>query len=668
MKRSHIEDSNRRSAERSESQEPPLSRPRNTEATPIAQPKIDATKAAQETEEDIGVVAADEFVASDEAIPSSAKIKQEFAAKKAEPLDITITGAAAAAASPKTKQSITFFGSGQVTALMAGLIAIKNRDLPDESKINISILGNEGSDSLKAMQEHGIRLTMADGKVEEIKPEEFFAITDNPEDLKNQDHVFVTLKTTAYETKESCTAIVAKINSMKKPENITPSDNRTTVTLAQNGIPCWFMHSIGHPDIILDSIGASQILLNGIGVENMVGCVLNLACGVESKPDGTPDYGKYKVTTPKDAINVPISFVTEDSRRNLITSQKNLRNLQEILRSSGITVQKRSGDLLEDLMRKIQVNIALNGLSAITGLSTEKMLEDPKLVKVMEALSMQVLNIAKKHPIDVTLRDRAELIERIRLNQKHITSMGLDANFGKKLEIGAIFESLVEIEKKLALRTSTNVIESLIKVLHSLTKKMKEGKPITVCREEISKELEELKNSVDMNLAPPSPRAAQRSLAASGAGGYAASPLRRNGISPQPGYNSSSSGDYESEKPDINNYESLVFETNEKETFKLTIKPKIEIETDSRADQIMMKSLCRNFKKHYKGQPGFKTTYTDPDGVEQESIYYNDSCINIADKETFDKFRTWCESNKNLKVHSHLEGSRKEGASIGARK
>ena len=53
----------------------------------------------------------------------------------------------------KSPKTITFIGSGQVTAVIAGLLILHNRGLPEEKRVKISILGKKGSSSLKAMKE-----------------------------------------------------------------------------------------------------------------------------------------------------------------------------------------------------------------------------------------------------------------------------------------------------------------------------------------------------------------------------------------------------------------------------------------------------------------------------------------------------------------------------------
>lgn len=550
--------------------------------------------------------------------------------------------------------SITFVGSGQVACLIAGLIALQNRKLKEAGlpTVKISMLGREGSESLEAIKTKGITLKMA-GEPDPIRinPDEFFA-TDNPDEITNQDHIFVALKTTAYEDEASCDKEIAAINKMKKPEGPSLED-RTTVTLAQNGIPCWFMSSIGKPEIELSTIGFSKKLIEGIGIENIVGCILNLACKVDSTPEGRPNYGTYHVATPRTSIGTPLDYIIDAGEQR----EKSLVSLQKILNSSGINTARKKMDLCYDLLMKLQVNIAINGLSAITGLSTAEMTKDPQLLKIIHALSTDISAIAHSPPtLNFFLREPEELDARIGVNATHTTSMGIDFNSGKQLEIGSIYEAVIEIASKLKLKTP-KIIKNIVDVLKELVKLRDEEipgepnkRPIALCRELIKPQLDDLKEKVNLTFAPPSPTLAPRRISPT-----LTTPSRKTSVS----YTSSgTSDDGESSTFNFENYESLTYiidninTSAETRHSKLTINAKEGRSPSGEDAQNALKSLCKGFIRD-QGK-GFERTYINGNERPRRVIKFSHStnCILISHEGVFQAFRDWCKKEKNLEFNS----------------
>lgn len=330
------------------------------------------------------------------------------------------------------QQSIAFIGSGQITAVIVSFLALKNRQLPEEQKVKISILGKSGSNSLLAMQTRGIKLyTRRNGQQEiiEIQPNEFF-VTGNVLAIPTQDHIFVSTKTYSYDE-----TLLESIQVLQK--------EKSNVIFGQNGIPWWFLPSLAMTNrdvgVAIESgrLHFSQMnnrFAQAIGLENTIGCVLNIACKGVENPDG--GYS-YFLSTPIENISIPLDRATRSHDNRLL-------NLQRIFRNAGINTACREGDIFLEVLLKLQINEAINGLSTITGETIGEMMEDAGRRNLIFALAAEV-NEAALRLLGKPLRNNERLFFRLESSFPHLTSMATDFNSGKQLEIDSIYHEPIEL-------------------------------------------------------------------------------------------------------------------------------------------------------------------------------------------------------------------------------
>ena len=377
---------------------------------------------------------------------SSSAAEEEFA------------GAGSGAVSPKKLQTITFIGSGQVSAVLAGLIAIHNRTLKPEEKVKISILGKKGSESLSSMAEKGIVLNMPDGTIHTITNEEI-SFSDNPEELGKQDHIFIAVKTTAYENQATLNDLLTKIEILSK-EGVEKDGKKTTITFGQNGIPFWFrvkkegLASEALASEALDSVDKGNQIFAWSHNKKVVKSVLNFGCSVAYNPDGSIDHHTYNVATAIGKISVPMKSFIEG--RNVVA-------LRYIFRNSGISTAVDELSIEKELFLKMQVNASISGLSTITGKTIGEMIDDPELKNVILAVAAEINNLSESIT-GRTLKTADDLILRLNNSLTHRSSMCRDFESGNQLELKGIYNSVQELSGKYEL-PRLNVVHKISRIL-----------------------------------------------------------------------------------------------------------------------------------------------------------------------------------------------------------
>jgi len=402
---------------------------------------------------------------------------------------------------PEFAQTITFVGSGQITAVFAALIALENRRLKEagQKPIGISILGKEGSKSLQVIKENGITMSYkenAKSDVGEIKiePSEFKNLTHDTQLIEPQDHVFVATKACDIDND-----LITKINSLKKPS--TEINQDTTITFAQNGVPFWLLATL--PDNTINQefrsdilnkdseiaddgtekakakklIVESKKLLKQVGKENVVGCVLNVACSAKFDERGNPNYGHYNLSTPISEIGLPMTNI--DGRE--LRQNSNMARLYEIFENikvgnSKIDIGVLEGDIRKDVFYKLQINAAVNGLCTIYGKNIGELMGDKESEKKALKTAMGIEKIFSKiYPERGSLRNSNELRTRLQRSSKHPTTMQIHFRSGEKIET----ESIYKLPTSLAIISGLETRSLLVPIAEALDKMEQERAKIS---------------------------------------------------------------------------------------------------------------------------------------------------------------------------------------------
>ncbi len=377
----------------------------------------------------------------------------------------------------EAQQSITFVGCGHVTATLAGLIILKNREFALEVEsaktrlkelgednnthetrelrrqiahlesqiVKVSILGRSQNSADYQSMSRGIDIKI-NGTVEHILPSEYQIKTDS-KDIGAQDHVVIATKTYSHNT-----SLINSVRHLRK--SVPTSDRATTVTLAQNGVPSWFtLNKAGNP-IPIDGIPCANEII-GAFKSDIVGCSLNLACTHYYDENGKKI---FQVLTDPGQISAPLDRVFGPEQRNVT-------RLGEIFQNAGIsTAVSTLGNIRFEVLKKLQVNV-VNGICTLFNKTIGDILANEDLMAVFMVMASEVNAIAAKCGFP-NLRTDKDLLERMQRSKEHYTTMHRDFAEGLPLEIDTIYKATDSLAQVNGLEL--NIIPKMYNVLQSL--------------------------------------------------------------------------------------------------------------------------------------------------------------------------------------------------------
>jgi len=125
-----------------------------------------------------------------------------------------------------------------------------------------------------------------------------------------------------------------------------------------------------------------------------------------------------------------------------------------------------STDIRRELWRKLLLNNGLNPLSAIVRLDTQRIARDPLLGPVVRAIMQETAAAAAADGVALTAADAAEMHELIRQFEGIKTSMLIDREHGRALELDAIPGAVLRRAEQLGLdapctRTVLAILQNL---------------------------------------------------------------------------------------------------------------------------------------------------------------------------------------------------------------
>ncbi len=270
--------------------------------------------------------------------------------------------------------------------------------------------------TLQSLREYGWRLRqngdLIGGKV---------TASENPEDLGVQDLVVIAVKGPAL-------ASVAK--------TIAPLLGPQTIVLpAMNGVPWWF--GDGLPALSgarLDSVDAGGDIAKAIPTSQVIGCVVHAATYV-SEP----------------------GFVEHRMGNGLILGEPNgaatarLNRVADLLAVAGFAVTT-SEHIRHDIWYKLWGNLTVNPISAITGATADRIIDDPLVRAYCSAAMHEAAAIGERIGcvIGEDPEDRHDMTRELGAFK---TSMLQDVEAGKALELDSIVTVVSEIGKRVGVDT-----------------------------------------------------------------------------------------------------------------------------------------------------------------------------------------------------------------------
>lgn len=263
--------------------------------------------------------------------------------------------------------------------------------------------------TLKALRDHGLRL-----QSEGILLTEKVHATDDPAELGVQDLVIVAVKATALPQ------VAQKIGPLIGPDTI--------VLTAMNGISWWFFDGFGgeYAGTRLASVDPDGSIAAAIPAVNVMGCVVHGSFSLNEPGFVRHGFGKRLIIGEPDG---------SDSGR--------VQRLAELLRNAGLEIDV-SRKIQADIWFKLWGNMTMNPVSAITGATCEKMLDDPLVYRFCLDIMAEAARIGAKIgcPISQSGEERSKLTRQLGAFK---TSMLQDVEAGRAVELDALVSVVREI-------------------------------------------------------------------------------------------------------------------------------------------------------------------------------------------------------------------------------
>ena len=270
--------------------------------------------------------------------------------------------------------------------------------------------------TLQALKEHGWRLLQNERLIQAPA-----IASDSAQELGVQDLLVIAVKGPAL------TNVAQQISPLLGPDTI--------VLPAMNGVPWWFSHGIANlGKAPLESVDPGGRIGAAIQFERVVGCVVHA-----STATAEPGLVQHKMGQGL-IIGEPGG---SDSAR--------VQRLGSLLAAAGFEVSL-SARIRDDIWYKLWGNLTMNPVSAITGATIDKVLEDP-LVRAFCSAAMReaaAIGEAIGCPLAQSPEDRHVVTRKLGAFK---TSMLQDVEAGRPIELDGIVAAVWEMGRRLDIAT-----------------------------------------------------------------------------------------------------------------------------------------------------------------------------------------------------------------------
>ena len=285
--------------------------------------------------------------------------------------------------------------------------------------------------TLAALQADGLRLRRPDGTVAQV------AVTAaaDPAALGVQDLVVVAVKAPGLPD------VARAMAPLIGPDTI--------VLTAMNGVPWWFLDGFGSAaqGHALESVDAGGVIASAIPTRHVVGSVVHTSCSLEAP-----------------------GFVKQHFGNRLIVGEPGghrsarLQALADTLQRGGIEVEV-SDCIQKDIWFKLWGNLTMNPISALTGATTDRILDDELVRGFVSHVMLEAKAIGDQLglPIDQQPEDRHTVTRKLGAFK---TSMLQDVEANKPMEIDALVGAVRELGQITAVPTPhTDALLGLVRLM-----------------------------------------------------------------------------------------------------------------------------------------------------------------------------------------------------------
>jgi 2-dehydropantoate 2-reductase len=294
---------------------------------------------------------------------------------------------------------VCIFGAGAIGGLLGTRLAQCGED--------VSVVARGATAA--AVRARGLRVQSGDA-VESAR----VAVAEDPATLGTQDLVIVSVKGPAM------TGVAARIAPLLKPD--------TVVLTAMNGVPWWFFHGFGgkFAGTRLDAVDPDGSIAAAIPDRHVVGCVVHMSCSAPEPGLSHHFFGDGLI------IGEPGGGAAA-----------RVEALAATLGRAGFAVTV-SAAIQSDIWYKLWGNMTMNPVSALTGATGDRVLDDPLVYRFCLAAMAEAANIGRAIgcPIAQSGEDRMAITRTLGAFK---TSMLQDVEAGKPVELDALVTSVREI-------------------------------------------------------------------------------------------------------------------------------------------------------------------------------------------------------------------------------
>ncbi len=293
------------------------------------------------------------------------------------------------------------FGLGAIGGFVAARLALSGQP--------VSALARGAT--LAAVRERGLRL-LSQTREQSVRIE----VSDSPADLAGADVVVLAVKTTAL-------PVVARtIAPMLGPD--------TVVLSAMNGVPWWFFHGLGErwANTRLAATDPDGELARAIAPERVLGCVVHMAASCPQPGVVRHAFGDRFIIGELGGASTP-----------------RLAAVAAALSAAGLQVEVDPRIELA-VWLKLWGNMTMNPLSAVTGVTMDRILDDPQLYRFVCTAMTEAAVIGEHFGLPITMTPDERNVVTRKLGAVK-TSMLQDVEAGRPIELDALVGSVAEMAR-----------------------------------------------------------------------------------------------------------------------------------------------------------------------------------------------------------------------------
>jgi 2-dehydropantoate 2-reductase len=245
---------------------------------------------------------------------------------------------------------------------------------------------------------------------------------DAPDGFGEQDYVVIALKA------QTLPAVAASLCPMIGPD--------TVIVAAMNGLPWWFLHGVGGPlaGQHIEAVDPSGSVSAALPPARSIGCVVHLSSSTDGPGVVRRGRGNQLIVGAPGADLLPRAEA-----------------FAAAMRAGGFDVAL-SDAIRAEIWAKLWGNMNMNPLSALTGSTADRLLDDP----LTHALVLRMMEEAAEIGARLGLSTGMSPAERVAVTRKlgpFKTSMLQDFEAGRPLEVEPILGVFPELGRKLNVPT-----------------------------------------------------------------------------------------------------------------------------------------------------------------------------------------------------------------------